>query len=110
MKRACIWCGRSFTVERGPGRPRLYCKPSCKQRDYEARRRATELGLGEHELVVTREELEATRDRLYVLACVLDDVDRDLANGDMSEAEALRTLLNAARECVHTEELALTAR
>lgn len=110
MKRACIWCGRSFTVERGPGRPRLYCKASCKQRDYEARRRATELGLGEHELVVTREELEATRDRLYVLACVLDDVERDLASGDITEAQALRSLIDAAHECVRTEELALSGR
>ncbi len=89
-------------VSGGPGRPRRYCKPSCKQRDYEARRRAEELGLDEHELVITREELEATRDRLFVLACVLEDVERDLANDDVAAPAALATLLAAARECVGT--------
>ena len=98
-KRACAWCGRTFTVPGGPGRPRIYCKPSCKQRDYECRQRSQELGLSEHELVVTREELEATRDRLYVLACTVDDVTRDLARGDTTEAEALARLLDAAGEC-----------
>src|SRR5262249_38749853 len=57
-KRACLWCGRKFTVSGGPGRPRVYCKPSCKQRDYESRRRTEELGLSEHELVITRQELD----------------------------------------------------
>ena len=87
----------------GPGRPRLYCKPSCKQRDYEARQRAQELGLGEHELVVTREELETTRDRLYVLGCVVEDVQRDLERGDIDRDGAFAALLDAARECVGTE-------
>jgi hypothetical protein len=99
-KRACVWCGRSFEVTGGPGRPRVYCKQSCKQRHYEARRRADELGLGEQELVVTREELEATRDRMFVLACTIEDVERDLANGDMTDAEGLRIVLDAVRAFV----------
>ena len=99
-KRSCLWCGRTFTVSGGPGRPRLYCKPSCKQRDYEARRRSEELGLGEHELVVTREELESIRDRQFLLACTVEDVQRDLANGDVDERDAFGVLLEAAREFV----------
>jgi hypothetical protein len=99
-KRSCLWCGRTFTVSGGPGRPRLYCKPSCKQRDYEARRRSEELGLGEHELVVTREELDAIRDRQFLLACTVEDVQRDLANGDVDERDAFGVLLEAAREFV----------
>jgi hypothetical protein len=87
-------------VSGGPGRPRLYCKPSCKQRDYEARRRSEELGLGEHELVVTREELDAIRDRQFLLACTVEDVQRDLANGDVNERDAFGVLLEAAREFV----------
>ena len=47
----------------GVGRPRRFCKTSCRQRDYEARRRAKELGLGEDELIVARSELEYLRDR-----------------------------------------------
>jgi ParB-like chromosome segregation protein Spo0J len=87
-------------VRGGPGRPQVFCKASCKQRDYEARRRAAELGLGEHELVVTRAELDSLRDRLYVLACVLEDVQRDLERGDIDERSAVRALASAAKECV----------
>jgi len=102
--RACLWCGRKFEVSGGPGRPRLFCKQSCKQRDYEARHRAQELGLAENELVVTREELEAVRDRMFVLACVVEDVERDLANADTDGTTALHTLLDAAREFVAADE------
>jgi len=101
--RACVWCGRKFEAPDGPGRPRLYCRQSCRQRDYEARRRTAELGLGEHELVITREELESTRDRLYVLACVVNDVERDLAGGDVDMNGALKLVLDAARECIVAE-------
>jgi hypothetical protein len=79
----------------------VYCRASCRQRDYEARRRATELGLGEHELVVTREELDGVRDRLYVLQCAVEDVERDLAAGDDEDARrALGWLLEAAKQVI----------
>jgi hypothetical protein len=80
----------------------VYCRPSCRQRDYEARRRAEELGLDEHELVVTRAEVEGLRDRLYVLQCAVDDVERDLAavpDDDVDELRrALAWLLDAAKQ------------
>jgi hypothetical protein len=97
---ACAWCGRRFGVPSGPGRPARYCKRSCRQRDYEARRRATELGLSEGELVVTRAELEALRDRLFVLQAALEDVERDLEqHGDDPEERerAVAWLLDAVR-------------
>lgn len=66
-----------------------------------ARQRARELHLAEGELVVARRELDALRDDLYVLACAVDDVDRDLgASGEPTRqqlAEALKWLLEAAR-------------
>jgi hypothetical protein len=95
----CAWCGRKFEAASGPGRPRLYCRTSCRQRDYEARRRAAELGLGEHELVVTRKELERLRDRLYLLQCAVDDVERELDDTDDTE-RALASLLDAAKHAV----------
>jgi hypothetical protein len=102
--RSCRWCGRKFEASSGPGRPRLYCRGSCRQRDYEARRRAAELGLGEHELVITRDELERVRDRLHVLQCAVEDVERDLASGDDTESDesqrALHWLLEAAKHAV----------
>jgi hypothetical protein len=87
-------------VAGGPGRPRQYCRRSCRQREYEANRRARELGLGESELVVARSELDELRDALYVLEAAVEDVDRDLAEGPDEPAEvrrALDWLLTAAR-------------
>ena len=77
-ERRCRWCARRFTVEPGPGRPREFCRRSCRQRDYEARRRAAEVGLSEHELVLTRQAMEELRDRLYVLEAWLLDAARPL--------------------------------
>src|SRR5262245_37423142 len=100
----CRWCGRRFGVRPGGrGRPQQYCKRSCRQRDYEARRRVAELGLSEGELVVTREELESLRDRLYVLECAVEDVERDLElRGDDPEdrERAFDWLLDAAKQAV----------
>lgn len=97
----CAWCGRTYEVNAGRGRPQLYCRRSCRQREYEANRRSKELGLSESELVVTRDELERLRDALYVLEAAVEDVDHDLAAGDATEPaevrRALDWLLAAAR-------------
>ena len=95
----CRWCGRSYEAAPGPGRPRLYCRRSCRQRDYEARRRAAELGLGENELIVTRQELNELRDRLFVLAETVKDVEHDLTDDDADdERRLLNVLLYAAKQ------------
>lgn len=65
----------------GSGRPAEFCKVSCRQRDYESRRRAAELGLSENELVMTRDELAA-----------VEDVDRDLAAARDDPDEVRRSL------------------
>jgi hypothetical protein len=66
-----------------------------------ARQRARELHLAEGELVVARRELDALRDDLYVLACAVDDVDRDLGSDKAPTRqqllEAVEWLLQAAR-------------
>jgi hypothetical protein len=95
----CRWCGRAYAAAAGPGRPRLYCRRSCRQRDYEARQRAAELGLGEHELIVTRQELHELRDRLYLLAQTVDDVEGDLSDDPADdERRLLNMLLYAAKQ------------
>ncbi|HUW01707.1 MAG TPA: hypothetical protein VMW08_05105 [Acidimicrobiales bacterium] len=98
----CRWCGRRFPVARGPGRPREFCRRSCRQRDYEARRRASELGLSESELVMTRAELDELGDLLFVLEAAIEDVSRDLAGNPTKSdyAEAVDWLLAAARPVV----------
>ncbi len=36
--RDCSWCHNTFTLRVGPGRKRIYCNHSCRQRAYERRR------------------------------------------------------------------------
>jgi len=102
QERRCRWCARRFTVEPGPGRPREFCRRSCRQRDYEARQRAAEVGLSEHELVLTRQVVDDLRDRVYVLECAIEDVERDLGGAPTKAElrEALDWLLDAARPVV----------
>jgi hypothetical protein len=63
------------------------------------RQRAREAGLAEHELIVTRAELDDLHDRLYVLESALEDVDRDVAEATTAKdyKDALSWLLDAAR-------------
>jgi hypothetical protein len=97
----CRWCGRPFDVAAGPGRPREYCRRSCRQRDYEARRRAADVGLGDAHLVMARAEVDTLHDRLYELEAAVEDVERDLAAadppGERDYREALDWLLSVAR-------------
>ena len=85
----------------GPGRPREFCSQRCRQWDWVARQRAADLSLGADELIVDRRRLDRLQDDLYVLACAVEDVERDLAaSGRPTNAElreALDWLLDAAR-------------
>jgi hypothetical protein len=98
----CRWCGRRLPPRSGPGRRREFCNDSCRQLDYQSRRRAAEVGLSEHELIVARRELDDLQDRLYVLEAAIEDVDRDLAESATPQdvQDALRWLLDAARPLV----------
>ena len=100
--RRCRWCSRPIDARPGPGRPREFCKAGCRQADYVARLRRTEVGLSEAELIVTRTALEELRDRIYVLEAAIEDVERDreAAAGEQDLAEALEWLLQAARPVV----------
>jgi hypothetical protein len=60
-----------------------------------SRLRTADAGLAESDLIITRDELDGLRDKLYVLECAVEDARRDLAAGDDPE-EALRWILDAA--------------
>jgi hypothetical protein len=98
----CAWCRRPLPDRATAGRPRRYCRHSCRQRHYEARRRAAELGLGESELILARAEFDAVTDRLFVLEAAIEDVEGDLARSAMLEdyRAALAWLLDAAKPLV----------
>ena len=97
--RRCRWCGRPYEQTAGPGRPRQYCKRSCRQRDYESRRRAAELGLGDDDLIITRTEVNELRDRMYVLAETLKDIENDLSDDEADdERRHLNTLIYAVKQ------------
>jgi hypothetical protein len=100
--RRCAWCRRPLPQPAASGRPRRYCRRSCRQRAFEHRRRVEELGLSEAELVVTRRDLDALHDALYVLEAAVEDVERDLAaSRTRTDLEAaLAWLLSAARPLV----------
>ena len=96
----CRWCGRKLPDRAGPGRPREFCRQSCRQRDYESRLRSAEVGLSDRELVITRAELDALRDALYVVEAAVEDVDRDLAADGGSEPDEVRRSLDWLLEAV----------
>jgi hypothetical protein len=98
----CRWCRRVLPNQK-MGRPRQFCSQSCRQWDWVGRQRARELQLNEDELIVTKAALDQLHDELFVLACAVDDVERDLASAPAkgpaaSEmGEMLSWLLEAAR-------------
>jgi len=80
----------------------VFCKRSCRQRDFEARQRARAHGLDESEIILTRAELDDVRDKLFVLRCAVEDVARDLAGSPTKQdyADAITWLLDACRPLV----------
>lgn len=107
----CEWCRRVLPEQR-LGRPRKYCSQACRQWHWVGRQRAAEIQLGEHELIVTKAELDQIHDEMYVLACAVEDAERDLAalaeeNKGPASAEELGAILQwvleAARPLRHRE-------
>lgn len=90
----CEQCRRVLPAQT-TGRPRKFCSQACRQWHWVGQQRARELQLSDQELVVTRAELDAIHDELYVLACAVDDVDRDLATlGSRPPAAEVRRMLD----------------
>lgn len=90
----CKWCRRVLPGQK-TGRPRQFCSQACRQWHWVGQQRARELQLREGELVVATEELDALRDDMFVLACAVDDAERDLAAaGRQATAAELREVLD----------------
>lgn len=94
-QRRCRWCRRALPERDGPGRKKQFCSQRCRQWDWVSRQRAAELEISDGELVVARAELDGLHDDLYVLACAVDDTERDLgAAGARVSATELREMLD----------------
>ncbi len=93
----CQWCGRELTFLVGRGRPRRYCRQSCRQRAYELRQRQLAGTLRSNEVPISLTHFERLRDGVYRLTTALEDVDLDLAEDGDYEA-AFRHLYEAATE------------
>ena len=96
----CRWCRRVLPEQVGAGRKRVFCSQPCRQWDWVARQRARELKISEDELVIARAVIDSLYDDLYVLACAVDDTERELQAGKptvRSMTEALEWIMEAAR-------------
>ena len=93
-ERRCAWCRRPLPAPASTGRPRIYCRQSCRQQDYEARARSLELRLGDNELIVARTHIDSLRDAAHVLAYAVDDTERDLAATSAPSKSDLREMLD----------------
>ncbi len=89
-------------LEQTIGRPRQFCSQACRQWDWVGRQRAHDLQLSDDELIVAKRELDGLHDQLYVLACAVNDAERDLTSAGAKATagelrEVLDWLLEAAR-------------
>lgn len=88
----------------GPGRKREFCKDSCRQLDYQARRRSGEAGLSDDQIIVSRRELDELHDKLYALEAAIEDVEHDLTEAKTlaDHRAATQHLMAAARPLVRS--------
>lgn len=73
------------------GRPRTYCRRSCRQRAYEARTLALQHGLTESKMVVERSDYERLIDLRYKVAEALSDYEWE-APTNSAESVLVRSL------------------
>ena len=88
---------------------REFCGGACRQREWVFRQRAAELNLSDEELIVVRTELDSLLDELYVLACAIEDAERDGALTKEASPQqvlyALRWIIDAAKPVIDPARL-----
>ena len=75
--------------------------------DYVARRRSTDAGLSDDQVILTRQELDELHDRLYTLEAAVEDAESDLgvARTMADVRAAAEHLLGAAKPLTRTNLL-----
>ena len=91
----CEHCGRSFDLSEDVGRPRKYCRRSCRQRAYERRRHQGDLAWGDARLVGMARELAELEDRLDRARDLVDQLRFDVEDGRQIDESVLEDLSRA---------------
>jgi hypothetical protein len=94
----CRWCRAPIGERPGPGRPKQFCRPACRQAAYRARRLALGHGLADGEVVVQQEALDELADAQYVLVTALEDLELDLADA-RTKADLERAVADLVEAC-----------
>lgn len=96
-ERECAHCGRPFAVAAGSvGRPRAYCRRSCRQRAYEARRHEGDLAWGGRRIVEMSRQLAELEDVVDGVRSVVDELRADVEDEVTVDAGRLLADLEAA--------------
>lgn len=103
LTRECEHCGRSYVVAVGPGRPRRYCRRSCRQRAFEQRLHAGEQAWSDERLVTMARELATLEDRLDGVAAIVEELQRDVDDGVVLDGEQLVLDLSAVMREAHDD-------
>lgn len=94
----CEHCGRPVDSGTSVGRPRKYCRRSCRQRAFEARRYLEDVSWGDAQLVRLARELAELEDRLDALGASLGELRADVEDQrEVDVAAALADLELVAR-------------
>lgn len=95
----CAFCRRAMPETSNVGRPRIYCRRSCRQRAFEQRRRTMELSWGDDRTAQMIDRLEQQSDHLANVSDVVSELRVDLADGvDLSVVEVLERVEAALQQ------------
>lgn len=97
----CAWCGREIQAN-NRGRPKKYCRQSCKQRAYEQRNKVAGTEIPAQAVIIQPERAAALKDSLFVLRCAAEDIATASAEG--AESKEIRDLCRELVELARTIE------
>jgi hypothetical protein len=85
----CTFCGKDLGDRNSSGRRRIYCTQSCRQRAYQSRKRASQLGLRDGEQVVSLMMITRVNKGLKSLAKALAEVENKQMDSTDESVSAL---------------------
>lgn len=94
----CEYCGRTYEASGGVGRPRKYCRRSCRQRAFEARRHEGDLEWSDRRIIEVSARLASMEDHLDRIVELVAELRADVDDGvEVSLDEVVDRLEGALR-------------